>query len=290
MQVWKPNSKKQNLEGYLFDQQKELFEYFSKKDAADTHDEDGLKPIYTGDGDVISLMVHPEGEFILLKKHLRAEQKETSYMSFVNANGYTATKRARPKVSSNEPSQFMGIFSRTNDTLIWVDFSDLSGIDKKPLYIGVSDSVNESVERNLFMNNALFLSSENAAILDVRSADNKDRWMVLLDLESGEGTELIHEHDEAWIGGPGISSWNMVPGYLSWMKDDESFLFQSERSGFSHLYSYDISSGVIDTLTSGRFEIRSVIRSIKENKLFIGCNHSHPGDRNLFVLNLNLPI
>ncbi|MDC1244929.1 prolyl oligopeptidase family serine peptidase [Crocinitomicaceae bacterium] len=279
--------KTQNKQGHLFEQQKELFEYFSKNDSKKTDSKKGLKSIYTGDGDVVSLKVHPKGQFVLLKKHLSVDQKQTSFMSFVNADGYTETKTARPKVSQNEPSQYFGVFSRSNDTLIWVDFSGLSDLDKKPSYISVSDSVNESVERNLFMNNALFLSSENAAILDVRSADNKDRWIVLLDLESGEATELIHEHDEAWIGGPGISSWNMVPSYLSWMKDDESFLFQSERSGFSHLYSYDIPSGAIDTLTSGRFEIRSVTKSIKENKLFIACNRSHPGDRNLFILNLN---
>ena len=283
----KPISKKQNQEGYLFDQQKELFDYFSKKEAADTYEEDGLKSIYTGEGDMISLKVHPKGEFILLKKHLRAEQKETSYMSFVNANGYTETKRARPKVSSNEPSQFMGIFSRTNDTLIWVDFSDLTDLFKKVNHTDDTDTLKASVARNLFMNNTLFLSNESAAILDVRSADNKDRWIIRLDLVNGKVKELVHEHDEAWIGGPGISSWNMVSGYLSWMNEDESFLFQSERSGYSHLYSFDLQSGRVNALTSGEFEIRAITKSIKENKLFITCNRSHPGDRNFFTLNLN---
>ncbi len=279
----KPISNIQKQEGYLFKQQKELFEYFSKDNASETYKEDGLKSIYTGTGDLVSLKVHPKGEFILLKKHQGADQKETSYMSFVNSDGYTETKKARPKVSQNEPSQFLGVFSRSNDTLIWVDFSGLTDIYKKSRS---TDTIKQSVTRNLFMNNTLFLSNENAAILDVRSADNKDRWMVRLDLERVEVKELIHEHDEAWIGGPGISSWNMVPGYLDWMNEDDSFLFQSERSGYSHLYSFDLHSGVIETLTSGKFEIRSVTKSIKENKLFVGCNQSHPGDRNLFILDL----
>jgi dipeptidyl aminopeptidase/acylaminoacyl peptidase len=181
----------------------------------------------------------------------------------------------------------MGIFSRTNDTLIWVDFSDLTDLFKKVNHTDDTDTLKASVARNLFMNNTLFLSNESAAILDVRSADNKDRWIIRLDLVNGKVKELVHEHDEAWIGGPGISSWNMVSGYLSWMNEDESFLFQSERSGYSHLYSFDLQSGRVNALTSGEFEIRAITKSIKENKLFITCNRSHPGDRNFFTLNLN---
>ena len=56
-------------------------------------------------------------------------------------------------------------------------------------------------------------------MLDIRSADNKDRWIVLLNLKNARITELVHEHDEAWIGGPGISSWNMAPGYFSWWEE-----------------------------------------------------------------------
>ena len=285
----KPIEEAQGDEGHLVEQQKELFDYFSKDEESIEHEDkdNTLNRIYTGKGDVISLKIHPEGEFVLVKKHRSADQKETSYMSFVNSDGYTKTRKARPKVSRNEPRQSMGVYERSKDTLVWIDFSGLSDIQKTPPYMGDTDSLDSPEDRHLFMNCTMFFVKRNAAILDIRSADNKDRWIVLLDLESSNITELIHEHDEAWIGGPGISSWNMVPGYFSWLEDDKSFLFQSERTGYSHLYAFHLESGVIEALTAGDFEIRSVTKSSKKNILYISCNSTHPGDRNLYNLNLD---
>ena len=87
-----------------------------------------LKRIYTGIGNVVSLNIHPKGEYVLIKKHQSANQKETNFMSYVNVDGYTVSRMARPKVSKNEPNQSLGVFSRSKDTLIWVDFSALSDI------------------------------------------------------------------------------------------------------------------------------------------------------------------
>jgi hypothetical protein len=45
------------------------------------------------------------------------------------------------------------------------------------------------------------------AVTEIRSQDNKDRWLVKLNLERGSFEELDYQHDEAWIGGPGIPSY-----------------------------------------------------------------------------------
>ena len=286
--VDQPIEKASKSQGYLFEQQQELFDYFSEDETSSqvTNGNHKLKSIYTGIGDVISMEIHPREAYVLLKKHKSANQKETSYMSFVNADGYTMTKKARPKVSVNEPRQSLGVFSRDKDTLIWVDFSTLTGLQVLAPYTGDSDSLEFPEDRHLWMNNTLFFEEKEAAILDIRSADNKDRWIVLLNLKNASITELVHEHDEAWIGGPGISSWNMAPGYFSWWEEDELFLFQSERTGYSHLYSYNLSTKQIDAKTSGDFEVRSIGPSKYPDKRYITCNKTHPGDRNVFELNL----
>jgi hypothetical protein len=45
---------------------------------------------------------------------------------------------------------------------------------------------------------------ENKAVVNVRSIDNKDRWIALLDLNTGDLKNLDRQRDEAWIAGPGI--------------------------------------------------------------------------------------
>jgi len=34
--------------------------------------------------------------------------------------------------------------------------------------------------------------------------DNKDRWLAMLDLPSGNLTSFERQHDDAWVAGPNI--------------------------------------------------------------------------------------
>jgi hypothetical protein len=51
------------------------------------------------------------------------------------------------------------------------------------------------------------------AVSEIRSQDNKDRWIVRLNLEN-TFEEINYQHDEAWIGGPGIPSSSFGRGTL----------------------------------------------------------------------------
>ena len=41
------------------------------------------------------------------------------------------------------------------------------------------------------------------AVILARAADNKDRWILALDPATGKTRVLAHDHDDAWVGGPG---------------------------------------------------------------------------------------
>ena len=69
------------------------------------------------------------------------------------------------------------------------------------------------------------------AVLDIRSDDNKDRWLMLWDTASNKLKLLDRQRDEAWIGGPGII-WQRT----GWI--DENTFLVSIRSNrlFTSLY------------------------------------------------------
>ena len=52
---------------------------------------------------------------------------------------------------------------------------------------------------------------------------------LALDPATGKTRVLATDHDDAWVGGPGANT-------LGWMKNDREVYFQSERTGYSHLY------------------------------------------------------
>jgi dipeptidyl-peptidase-4 len=73
--------------------------------------------------------------------------------------------------------------------------------------------------------------------LDLNTADPKD----------GKSTNLIHETTRAWVG---------VIGNPTWLKDG-SFIWQSERNGYRHLYHYGADGKLIRQITTGNWEVRT---------------------------------
>jgi dipeptidyl aminopeptidase/acylaminoacyl peptidase len=121
-------------------------------------------------------------------------------------------------------------------------------------------------------------------VLDIFSQDHKDRWIVQLNLQSAKLKVLDRQRDEAWIGGPGISRWRSSMGF---MPDNRWFWFQSEATGYSHLYAVNLETGEKKALTKGEFEIYSP--QISKNKKFwyFTANKDHPGVRHFYRMDIN---
>jgi acetyl esterase/lipase len=133
-------------------------------------------------------------------------------------------------------------------------------------------------DRPLFVHDPIFAINKPLALLDVRAADNKDRWIVSVNLLNGEITELEHQHDEAWIGGPGINEWNMSAGILGFVQQDEVIYFQSEENGFSQLYELNLTTKKKELVYPGGqgFEISEVMLSKDGQRYFIVHNANNP--------------
>src|SRR5258707_2062509 len=76
------------------------------------------------------------------------------------------------------------------------------------------------------------------AVAHVRSDDNKDRWLVAVDAETGKSRVLDVLHDAAWVRelggfGPNDPSFGFLP-------DQKHLWFLSERDGWMHLYTLDV--------------------------------------------------
>ena len=115
------------------------------------------------------------------------------------------------------------------------------------------------------------------AVLLARAADNKDRWVMLLDIATGKTKVLTHNHDDAWLGGPGAN-------ILGWLPDNKHVYFESERDGWAHLYSLDISGGEPVQLTSGQFEVSDVRLSPDKKKFYFTSSEGSFFERHLYSM------
>ncbi len=230
--------------------------------------------------------ISKDGKYIFMATSDNPSSKETHVENHITADGYTQTQNARAKVGEAEPTHLFYLHDVEKDTIYLIDFSALPQIRKKPEFLKEYGDFEENYKENRKIVFHAPISSKNGiTVMDIRSYDNKDRWIVEISPENHSFTVLDHQHDEAWIGGPGISSWNRSTGTLGFWNEDKSLYFQSEATGFSHLYSYDFQSKKSTQLTEGKFEIHEVFLAKSQREFYLTTNTKHPGNRELYKFN-----
>jgi dipeptidyl aminopeptidase/acylaminoacyl peptidase len=108
------------------------------------------------------------------------------------------------------------------------------------------------------------------AAVELRSLDHKDRWIATLDLDGARLVPRHRETDGAWI------DWDH--NTIGWLADCETLYFESEESGYNHLYALAADDGRIRQLTSGKFEVSSPEPSFDGRTLYYVANVAHPGN------------
>ncbi|UII22540.1 S9 family peptidase [Fulvivirga ligni] len=274
-------------EQWLENDQLALFDILVKRKQqkeAGEEERETLKPdrpleIYVGKKRVSNTGVSPDMNYITYRLTTSAEDKSTEVTYFVTESGYSEQRTARSKVGSPQSSFEMGIYDVKKDTTYIIDTKQIEGIYDKPEFLKdyAEGEFNPKYDepRGVVIHGPFYAKS-GKAFVDIRSDDNKDRWLMQLDLANGNLTLIDRQHDDAWIGGPGISSWNFFPGNLGWLPDGETIWFQSEETGYSHLYTYNINTKKKKALTQGEFEIRDAQLSNDKKYFYIQSNKVSP--------------
>jgi dipeptidyl aminopeptidase/acylaminoacyl peptidase len=107
------------------------------------------------------------------------------------------------------------------------------------------------------------------AAVELSATDRKDRWIATVDLDGARLTPRHRLTDAAWI--------NWGNNVIGWLADNETLYFDSEESGWNHLYALEASGGKIRQLTSGKFEVSSPEPSFDGRTIWYTANASHPG-------------
>lgn len=279
---------------YLEKQQVELFETIRMNKAKSKAEKDYrasmtpkfIKPFYLDNWSLDNIIINEKLTSAALIRSKYPKNENTNYMAYVTDDGKSTSKNARSKVGEENAKHELFIWHLAKDTFVQVDFSQLSGIDLAPEYYSKYPALKtEDYKKELIYHLHEFNESGNKCLIEIKSYDNKDRWIGYYNLESDKFIETNHQHDAAWIGGPGITGWNMVGGNLGWV-DNECYFFQSEETGYSHLYMTNSKSNKTTALTKGQFEIHEAELSQDKTKFFITANKNHPGNRAFYHLDI----
>ena len=287
-------SESDEQDSFLEEQQLQLFEVIREeqeedelREAAQEQEAEAIDPpsaFYLGNRSIQQLQIDPSERFITFVTGSRPDQgKRTRALDWVTESGYAEELTARPKVGAPAADSELWIQDLERDTTYQVDLHQLSGAYDVPAYLRTEGELVDSSDskRSLYSYGPSWSANGQYAVLEVRARDNKDRWIAHLHPESGELTLLDRQHDEAWIAGPGIS-WFGGASAGGWLPDNRHYFYQSEASGYSHLYTVNVETGVVSQLTDGDFEVFNPQVSRDGKTWYFTSSEGSPSVRNFY--------
>lgn len=246
-----------------------------------------LRSVYIENKLLDNVRISPDGRYISYTLSQPPNDKNTIVPNYVTESGFTATIPGRTKVGAHNGIQEMMIFDRLQDTILKLSFNELEGIRGIPEYfkdypVQYNKMKKDSALKAVDFSDPVFSPSSGNAIVDIRSNDYKDRWICTIDFAHSVLQVIDHQHDEAWIAGPGIG-WGFSGLNIGWIDNDQIW-FQSEISGYSHLYVHSLTAGKTTALTNGKFEVINAELSSDKKTFYITTNEVHPGEQHFYHL------
>jgi dipeptidyl aminopeptidase/acylaminoacyl peptidase len=232
---------------------------------------------------VAALRLTPDEKYVIASVHEPATgAKRTIVPNFVTESGYTDDIASYEKVGDKQSLVRLAILSVGTGEVKWVDHGQRASVQPPD----VKTDAKTPVDREVHLFQPVWSDDGSKAVVDSRALDNKDRWILALDEETGKTRVVAHDHDDAWVGGPGLVDLDEPRTVtIGWMKHDQDFYFQSERTGFSHLYTAPFSGGEAKALTSGQWEVESARLSRDKSRFFLVTNEGDPGDHEVYEMN-----
>lgn len=245
-----------------------------------------------------NMSLSPDGKSVIVTVNEAATgAKNTIVPNYVTESGYTEDIPSRSKVGDTQGRSRVAIVSVETGEVTWVDHGQRLPAAPPTQKTGENTTGETPTERTagqgrgqgspaqprdreVQLSPPQWSDDGKNAVLQGRSADNKDRWIMQLDATTGKTKILASIRDEAWVGGPGGFS-------LGWLPDNKRVFFQWERDGFSHLYTVSIDGGAPVQLTSGTFEVSDVRLSEDKTKFYFTSSEGSFFERNLYSMSFD---
>lgn len=191
---------------------------------------------------VEQIQLTPDGTTLTFRlRTVAANRPRTRYMDYVDPSGYARALEAREKVGEPRDRFRLGVMDARpgvapeSVVVRWLELPEAHG-------------------QGTVTHGPYWSPDGSRAVVQYVGEQDRDLWIAALDPALTAPRVIAHEHDDAWLGGPPIQSNYTEPTLLVWL-DGRTFVYASERDGWSHLWKVE-GDGAPVPLTSGAWEVR----------------------------------
>jgi len=255
-----------------------------KKKADDKDKQDKLPGLDLQERQAVTdLMLSPDGTHVFaIVAERPAGARNVIVPNWVNETGYVEDIPGRSTVGDTQNRLLLAVINVKTGKSVWAEFEDTKDTKEAK---DTKETKDTKEKRDVRWSMPDVSEDGKYAVAGARSADNKDRWYVAIDSDTGKTRVVDALHDDAWIreagGGFGSSGVEFLP-------DGRHVWFLSERDGWMHLYTVDVGEALVTgsaratQLTSGKWEITSASLSRDGKKFYVTSTEVHPGERHLY--------
>jgi dipeptidyl aminopeptidase/acylaminoacyl peptidase len=226
-------------------------------------------------------VLSPSGKLLVVSVADKEERDDSNIMpNYVTESGKIIAEPARRRVADNrEYHEELVLIDLQNQKIIELPFTNLPGFDDDVLASVKAENyraqgktyISKKQPRQFYLTSVeqpiQWNASGTQVAIMLNAWDNKDRWIVTVDLSKGLLVPQHRLHDDAWI------NWNF--NEFGWL-NDSTLYYTSEESGYSHLYVKPLNSQA-KKITSGRFEVSDVTLTPDHQAFVFRANKKHPG-------------
>jgi dipeptidyl aminopeptidase/acylaminoacyl peptidase len=298
----RPDPRLTDSQKFIREEEEKLIDYVKKqneerKKREDEQKKDQLPKVELQERQsAADLMLSPDDTHVYIVVSERpVGSKSTIVPNYVTETGYTEDIPARTNVGDTQDRRLLAVLNLKTGKFVWADGSFAPPVapstneEQRPAAPGApppEGRPGRTAERDIRWGMPVVSEDGKLVVASARSADNKDRWHVTLDPESGKTKVVDHLRDEAWVreagGGFGAPSIEFLP-------DNRRIWFLSERDGWMHVYTLDVAATEAQAtqLTSGKWEVTAAELSADRKKFYITTTEVHPGERHLYSMSLD---
>lgn len=134
-------------------------------------------------------------------------------------------------------------------------------------------------EQDIYLPRVAWTQNPNLLTYQWQSRDQQHLELRLVDLVSQSEKVLLQEKSATWVN---------LHNDLHFLKDQKSFVWASERSGFKHLYLYDLNGNMKQQLTDGDWIVNHLETVDEKNgQIYFSGRKDTPLEAHLYQLSLS---